>query len=164
MATLIDNTEASPIREICDRYQNRPDALLEILHAVQAADGFVSDAALTIIADALNISRAEAHGVVSFYHDFKREKPPQTVLKICRAEACQAVGSEDLAQYAETKLGVGFGDSANSAGIGLQAVYCLGNCALGPAMMIDETLYARVTPTQLDVICTEHRAKRRSSL
>ena len=160
MATLIDTTEEPLIRDICNDHQNKPDALIEILHAIQAAEGFISDGALNVVADALNISRAEAHGVVSFYHDFKREKPPRTIVKICRAEACQAVGSEDLARHAETKLGVAFGDTAGRAEIGLQAVYCLGNCALGPAMMIDDTLYGRVTPAQLDAVCEKRLADR----
>lgn len=161
MPTLIDNTDEPLVRDICDRHQNKPDALIEILHDVQSADGFISDPALATIADALNISRAEAHGVISFYHDFRRKKPAQTALKICRAEACQAVGADDLAQYAEASLGVTFGDDKDNASIGLASVYCLGNCALGPAMMIDDKLYGRVTHDRFDEICEQHGANRR---
>lgn len=161
MSTLIDNTDDPLVRDICNRHQNKADALIEILHDIQAIDGFISDGALATVADALNISRAEAHGVISFYHDFRRKKPPQTMLKICRAEACQAVGADDLAKYAESKLGVAFGDGHDGAEFGLAAVYCLGNCALGPAMMIDDTLYGRVTPERLDSICEQRLANPR---
>ncbi len=161
MVTLIDTSQEPLIREICDRHQNKPDELLEILHDIQATDGYISDGALKIVADALNISRAEAHGVVSFYHDFRRTAPPQATIKICRAEACQAVGSEELAHYAEATLNTKFGDAAEGADFGLKAVYCLGNCALGPAMMIDETLYGRVTPERFDAVCEDQRTNRR---
>ena len=87
-------------REICAQHGNRPDALIEILHAVQAERGYLADNALKGIAHALNISRAEIYGVVTFYHDFRREPPPAHIIKLCRSEACQAVGSEELARHA----------------------------------------------------------------
>ena len=132
-------------REICAQHGNRPDALIEILHAVQAERGYLADDALKGIAQALNISRAEIYGVVTFYHDFRREPPPRHVVKLCRAEACQAVGSDELARHAEARL-------ADSASIGVEAVYCLGNCALGPAALVDGKLKARLTAASLDVI------------
>jgi len=150
MVVLIDKTDDQPIRRICSRHENRPDTLLEILHDVQHTQGFIGDGALRTIADALNISRAEIHGVISFYHDYRREAPARHVVKICRAEACQAVGSEALAAYAEAKYGCVTGGKSPDGQIGLKAVYCLGNCALGPAVMIDDELYGRVTPERLD--------------
>jgi len=155
MVVLIDKTNEAPIRKICDAHANKPDALLEILHEVQLKCGFLSDDALRTIAHAVNISRAEIHGVVSFYHDYYRKAPAKHIVKLCRAEACQAVGSEALAAYAEEKFGCGSGEMSDDGEIGLEAVYCLGNCALGPAAMIDGELVGRVNRERLDAWVTE---------
>ncbi len=149
MAVLIDNTDDEEVRRICAAHGDRPDALLEILHELQAARGWLTDDALRAVAHILNISRAEIHGVVSFYHDYRRAPPPRFVVKICRAEACQAVGSEELAKHAEATLEQG-DDAA------VEAVYCLGNCALGPAVMIDDTLYGRVDRVKFDALCKKY--------
>ena len=129
------------ILKICNSYNNQPDALIEILHDVQNEFGYLSKDALVEIAEALNISRADIHGVVSFYDDFRREPSQGICIKVCRAEACQAEGGEDLAHYAQDKYDAGIHD-----------VYCLGNCALGPAVLIGDNLYGRVTPERLDVL------------
>lgn len=150
IAALPDPNE--PWREICAQHENRPDALLEILHAVQAISGYLSDEALKGIAHALNISRAEIYGVVTFYHDFRREPAPPHIIKLCRAEACQAAGSEELARHAEARL-------AGHPSVRLQAVYCLGNCALGPAALVDGELRARLTPAALDAALEALEAK-----
>lgn len=155
MVGLINKLEHEGARAICGRYGNKPDALLEILHETQGVDGFLSDEAMRTIADALNISRAEIHGVVSFYHDFRKSAPARHVVKLCRAEACQAVGSEELAAQAEKSWNVKSGEVSADRKIGLEAVYCLGNCALGPAALIDGDLYGRVTPERLDAIITK---------
>lgn len=139
-------------RSICAQHGNRPGALIEILHAVQAAHGFLSNDALKIIAHALNISRAEIYGVMTFYHDFRRKPPPAHSIRLCRAEACQAVGAEELTRHAETRL-------AGNGAIGVEAVYCLGNCALGPAALIDGELHARLTPATLDALIAGLEAK-----
>lgn len=128
------------IRQICAGYDDRPDALLEILHEVQHEFGYLSKDALVEIADAVNISRADIHGIVSFYDDFRRTPENGPCVKICRAEACQAVGGEALAAYAK------------DVGIKSHNVYCLGNCSLGPAVMIDGQLYGRVDTHKLDAL------------
>ncbi|NNE57972.1 MAG: formate dehydrogenase [Hellea sp.] len=155
MATLLNTIEDAQAREICRDHGDRPQELLEILHGVQAAHGHLTDAALRTIAYSLNISRAEIHGVVSFYHDYKREKGAMQTIKICRAEACQAVGANDLIAGAErhfkTKL------DEKSVAVKLEATYCLGNCALGPAIMIDEDLYGRVDLDRLKAISAAHK-------
>ncbi len=157
MATLLNTIEDAKAREICRKHSDQPEELIEILHEVQRAKGYLSDGSLRTIAHALNISRAEIHGVVSFYHDFKREKGAKQTIKICRAEACQAVGANDLISEAEahfkTKL-----DAASPA-VKLEATYCLGNCALGPAVMIDEELYGRVDMKRLVEISNHHKAE-----
>ncbi len=154
MTTLIDHTSEATVRDICSRYGDRPDALLEILHGVQAGFGYLADDALRTVADALNISRAEIHGVASFYHDFRRDPPAAHTIKLCRAEACQAVGSEELAAHAEKRLNAKTGGRSADGAIDLKAIYCLGNCALGPAAMIDDRLHARMTPEKFDGLIT----------
>ena len=156
---MINKLEHEGAREICGRHSNQPDALLEILHETQEADGYLSDEALRTIADALNISRAEIHGVVSFYHDYRKSAPARHVVKLCRAEACQAVGSEGLAAQAEKTWNAKTGDVSADRKIGLEAVYCLGNCALGPAAMIDGELYGRMTPERLEALVAERLDK-----
>jgi formate dehydrogenase subunit gamma len=141
---------AGTVRGICADFDDRPEALIEILHAVQEAFGFVPDDAVGELANSLNLSRADVHGVISFYHDFDRDKPGRHVLKICRAESCQANGSNALANHAEGALGVPFGGTTGDGEFTLKAVYCLGNCALGPSVLIGETLHARVDPVKFD--------------
>lgn len=154
MAALINTLTDEHAREICHSYGNRPDALLEILHEVQDAQGYLNDKALVTIADALNISRAEIHGVVSFYHDYRRAPGGEHHIQLCRAEACQATGSEALAAHAEESLSVQSGNSTADNMMRLSAVYCFGNCALGPAVMIDGELYGRVTEKKFDELVT----------
>ncbi len=155
MATLLNTIENPKAREICKAHGDRPDELIEVLHEVQAADGFLSEPALRTIANALNISRAEIHGVVTFYHDFKREKGAKQTIKICRAEACQAVGANELIadaeKYFKTKM------DEKSITVKLEATYCLGNCALGPAVMVDYALYGRVDLARLKTISNKHK-------
>lgn len=158
MVTLLNTIEDKFAREACREFDDKPDALLEILHNVQKERGHLTDAALRTIAYALNISRAEIHGVVSFYHDYKREAGAKLTIKICRAEACQAVGVNHLIAEAEaafdTKL------DAKAAEVALESTYCLGNCALGPAIMIDEKLYGRVDMKRLQFLSMKHREGR----
>jgi formate dehydrogenase subunit gamma len=125
-------TEAE-VEEILRRHAGRMGALLPILNDVQAAFGFVPDAAVPVVAEALNLSRAEVHGVVTFYHDLKRRPAERPVIKLCRAEACQARGVDRIAPLFE-------GD----ARIEVETVYCLGLCASGPAAMIGERVFARL--------------------
>ncbi|MDH3240299.1 MAG: formate dehydrogenase subunit gamma [Alphaproteobacteria bacterium] len=145
-----DPEVAGTVRALCADFDNRPDALIEILHGVQAAFGFVPEAAVGALAKSLNLSRADVHGVISFYHDFAREKPGRHVLKLCRAESCQANGSNALAAHAESALGVPFGATTGDGEFTLKAVYCLGNCALGPSVLVGETLHARVDAAKFD--------------
>lgn len=143
------------VAAICAAHGNRPDALIEILHALQARAGYVPEDATQMLAGALNLSRAEVHGVISFYHDFHRHPPGRHMVRVCRAEACQSVGCEALAQHAETALGIGFGQTRGDGKATLEAVYCLGNCALGPAVMIDGELHGRVDPPRFDALMKE---------
>ena len=124
-------------RAIAAEHGNRPDALIEILHELQAELGYVPEAVVPTLADALNLSRAEVHGVVTFYHDFRREPAGRHVLKICRAEACQAMGGEALVERAEDRLGVACGGTSADGRVTLEPIYCLGLCATAPSAMLD---------------------------
>jgi formate dehydrogenase subunit gamma len=126
----------------CNRHGDQPAALLEILHDVQSATGYVPEAVLPVIAKRLNIARAEVHGVVSFYHDFRTEPPPPVVVKLCRAEACQAMGVGRLANEVAVKLS---GDER----VVVEPVYCLGNCALAPAALVNGRLMGRLSVERL---------------
>jgi formate dehydrogenase subunit gamma len=125
-------------------------ALLPVLHAIQDAIGWVPDSAVPVIARALNISRADVVGTISFYHDFRRSPPGRTVVKLCRAEACQAVGAGALEQHVKAKLDCDFHQTAR--GVTLEPAYCLGNCAVGPSALIDGALVGRVTPARFDAL------------
>jgi len=135
--------EDGSVRAACARYGGRPDALIEIMIDLQDARGCIADADVAEIADALNLSRAEVHGVRSFYSDFSAAPRGRSVVRLCRAEACQAVGSEALAADLESRLGLRSGETSEDGVYSLEAVYCLGNCALGPAAMVNGRLIAR---------------------
>lgn len=140
---------------IIQRLKDQRGALLPILHGLNDAFGYVDERAVPMIAAALNLSRADVHGVVSFYHDFRRERPGRCVVKICRAEACQARGADALARHAVQSLGVGFGETTPDGAATLEAAFCLGNCALGPSAMVGKRLYGRVTAARFDALIEE---------
>jgi formate dehydrogenase subunit gamma len=147
-------TPASPSIEQCvasiaARLKDEPGPLLEILHAVQDELGCVPAEAVPMIAEALNLSRAEVHGVVSFYHHFRERPAGQHTIQLCRAEACQAMNGEALAEFAKQRLQIGFGQTRGDGKVTLEAVYCLGNCACAPSAMIDGELRGRVGPEAL---------------
>ncbi len=143
------------IREIVDAHKGVEGATLPILHKVQEALGFVPDEALPVIAEALNISRAEMHGVVTFYHDFRREPAGRHVVKLCRAEACQAAGGRDVADRIRKRLGVDFGETSPDGRVTLDAVYCLGLCATAPSAMVDGRVVGRIDAEAADAIVAE---------
>ena len=138
-----DKAPDEALRALCARHGNQAGALIEILHDVQNAQGHVPDSALPVIAQALNLSRAEVYGVVTFYHDFRKAPAGRHVLKICRAEACQAMGADRLAASLAKAVGIEIGGTTPNGAVSLEAVYCLGNCALAPAAMLDGKLIGR---------------------
>jgi formate dehydrogenase subunit gamma len=148
---------AERVRVIAARHRGSRGALLPILHAVQEELGYVDPAVVPVLADALNLSTAEVHGVVTFYRDFRSTPPGRATVRICRAEACQAVGATALAAHARQRLGVGFGETTADGAVTLDEVFCLGNCALGPAVQVDGRLHGRVGPARLDALLGEVR-------
>src|SRR5271167_2894238 len=141
--------------EIIAEHAELEGATLVILHALQEAFGYVPEPAIPMVASALNLSRAEVHGVFTFYHDFRREPAGRHVLKLCRAEACQAAGGDPLALRAEARLGVPMGETAADGSVTLEPVYCLGLCALAPSAMLDGRVVARLDETRLDALLVE---------
>lgn len=133
-------------------FERLPGALLPILHALQDEFGYVDKAAVPLIASVLNLSHAEVHGVISFYHDFRETPPGRHMLRMCRAEACQSMGCEKTIRHVENRLGAKLGQTTEDASFTVEAVYCLGNCALSPAVMLDGKLYGRVSPDVADFL------------
>jgi formate dehydrogenase subunit gamma len=135
--------------EIIGGLTSMAGATLPILHALQDAFGFITERAIEMVADALNLSRAEVYGVVSFYHDFRREPPGKHVLKLCRAEACQSMGADALAAKVKGRLGVDWHKTTTDNRVTLEPVFCLGLCSCGPAAMLDGKLIGRATDESL---------------
>jgi formate dehydrogenase subunit gamma len=144
--------DASIATEIINRFAARPEMLVQILHAFVDRYGYISDTAMRQIAHELNISRADIHGVVSYYHDFRTSPPGRRVVKICQAEACQAMGSRDLTAHASEKLGIELNQTSEDGEVTLEPVYCLGNCACSSAVMVDDRVYGRVSADRFDSI------------
>lgn len=140
-------------------HAGRPGALLPVLHDVQHALRHIPPSAVPGIADALNLSRAEVHGVISFYQHFRVSPPGKHVVQVCRAEACQAVGADRLLEHAQSALGCGLHETSRDGAVTLEPAYCLGQCAVGPAVMIDDTLYARVDPARFDALIAGQEAQ-----
>lgn len=142
---------------IVDAMKHLEGPLLPILHEVQGEFGYVPSQALPVIADALNISRAEAHGVATFYHDYRREPAGRHVLRLCQAEACQSMGSDAVASQVRQALGIGFHETASDGSVTLEPVYCLGLCACAPAAMLDGEVIGRLDTSLIDEIVAEIR-------
>jgi formate dehydrogenase subunit gamma len=145
----------SLIREL----EHLPGALLPILHALQEEFGYIDEAAVPLIATALNVSKADVHGTITFYHDFRHHPPGKHVLKMCRAEACQSMGCDSLIDHVEKRLGAKLGESTADGTFTLDAIYCLGNCALSPALMLDGKPYGRVSPQTADALIDDCRRR-----
>lgn len=138
------------IEEIIAELKDKPGALLPILHAIQDQLGYIPADSVPSIAKALNLSRAEVHGVISFYHYFRETPPGKTTIHLCRAESCQAMGSKNLEAHVKTKLGIDFHETTSNGAYSLEPVYCLGLCACSPSMQIGENVYGRVTADSFD--------------
>lgn len=141
--------------EIIAEHAKQEGATLVILHALQKAFGYVPQAAIPMVAQALNLSRAEVHGVFTFYHDFRHKPAGRHVLKLCRAEACQAAGGDALAARAESKLGVSLGNTTADDRVTLEPIYCLGLCSTAPSAMLDGRLFGRLDEKRLDALVAE---------
>jgi len=145
-----DRWDAAAARRIIEARRSEPGAMLPILHDLQHAFGYVDASAVPDIADVLNVSRAEVHGVLTYYHDFRAKPAGRHVLKICRAEACQSMGARALVDHVREAHGLALGQTAADGSITVEEVFCLGNCALSPAVLFDGELIGRVSAGDLD--------------
>ena len=155
----LDAQSVAAVDRILAGHADQPGALLPILHGIQKELGYIPTEAVGRIAAGLNLSRAEVHGVISFYHYFRQHRPGRHVIQVCRAEACQAVNSETTEEHARRCLGVDYHGTTADGQFTLEAAYCLGNCAAGPSVMIDDKLFGRVTPERFDELLKEWRAR-----
>jgi formate dehydrogenase subunit gamma len=147
--------DALAARTIIADKQSMPGALLPVLHALQEEFGYVDREAEPLIANMLNLTRAEVHGVLTFYHDFRQKPAGRHVFKLCRAESCQARGSEALAGRASARLGIAFGETTADGSVTLEAVYCLGLCSVSPSAMLDGKVVARLDEKKLEALLAE---------
>lgn len=145
------------VDRILAAHRGEPGAALPILHDIQAEFGFVPRDALPVVAEALNVSRAEMQGIVSFYHDFREAPAGRHVLKLCRSEACQSAGGVALAARALAALGIAWGGTSADGAVTVEAVYCLGLCACAPAAMLDGRVVGRLSEARLDALLAEGR-------
>nr|WP_233583211.1 formate dehydrogenase subunit gamma [Candidimonas sp. SYP-B2681] len=161
MATDKPQSQAIPestqvlVLQVLKRYEGQAGSLLPILHGVQHALGYIPASVVPMLASALQLSRAEIHGVISFYPHFRDTPLAPVVLEVCRAESCQSMGGNALADHAKQILGCDFHSTSRSGSVSLQPVYCLGLCAQSPAVMINGRPYARMTPAKLDALLQE---------
>jgi formate dehydrogenase subunit gamma len=155
------NDAADPVSarigEIARTRAGEPGPLLEVLHDVQHEFGWLPESTVAVLAHELNLSRAEVHGVISFYSDLRTSPAPDVEVSLCRGEACQAMGSEALVEHAKKQLGVGIGEQTDDGSIGLGQIFCFGNCALGPTASVAGRLHGRVSPERLDALIADAR-------
>ena len=155
MAPVYEPWDVTRGEEIIAEHSHLEGATLVMLHALQGAFGYVPEPAIPMIAQALNLSRAEVHGVFTFYHDFRHQPAGRHVLKLCRAEACQAAGGDALAARAEAKLGVTMGHTTADERVTLEPIYCLGLCATAPSAMLDGRVVGRLDEARIDALVAE---------
>ncbi|MBN8482633.1 MAG: formate dehydrogenase subunit gamma [Xanthomonadales bacterium] len=153
----LEETQRAFVVGVLAELSGLPGALLPILHAIQDGLGFVPPASVPLIAQALNISRADVHGVVTFYPHFRSTRAGRHVLRLCRAEACQAMGARALEARLRERLGIGLHETTADGAITLEPVYCLGNCACAPSLMVDGAVHARVGDAELDQLVAQCR-------
>jgi formate dehydrogenase subunit gamma len=154
MQSLVPAQREAVLRVVA-AHRTRPGALIEILHGVQAELGFIPPAAVPVLAEELNLSRAEVHGVITFYHHFRQTAPGQQTIRVCQAESCQSMNSDGLTEHVKKTLGVDFHETTADGKFTLEPVYCLGNCACSPAVMRNEDMYGRVTPERFDELLAQ---------
>lgn len=151
--------QRAAVRKATDALRAAPGPLLPVLHAVQNELGYIPEGAIALIAHDLNLTRADVHGVTSFYHFFRRHPPGRHIVYICRAEACQARGARALEAHAKQSLGIDFHETTSDGAITLESVYCLGNCGCGPSVLVDnDELHANMTPQSFDALVVRKRA------
>ena len=151
--------DKNAVAEVIESLKDKPGAMLPILHGIQDALGYIPKGSVPLIATALNVSRAEVHGVITFYHYFRDTPPGKHTVHVCRAESCQSMNGAGLEAYVKAKLGIGYHETTVDGDYSLEPIYCLGNCGCSPAISIDGEVYGRVSPERFDEILDDVRAQ-----
>lgn len=151
--------DKNAVTQVIDSLKDKPGAMLPILHGIQDTLGYIPKGSVPLIASALNVSRAEVHGVITFYHYFRESAPGKHTIHVCRAESCQSMNGAELETHAKAKLGIDYHETTQDGNFSLEPVYCLGNCGCSPAVSIDGEVYGRVSPERFDEILDEVRAQ-----
>jgi len=151
------NTIQETVQAVITSLKDKPGALLPILHGIQDALGYIPAESVPAIAQGLHLSRAEVHGVISFYHYFRDTPPGKQTIHICRAESCQAMGGKQLEQHVKDQLGIDYHETTADGQFSLEPVYCLGNCACSPAIQIGDDIYGKVSAQSFDAIINEKK-------
>jgi len=151
--------DKNAVTQVIDSLKDKPGAMLPILHGIQDTLGYIPKGSVPLIASALNVSRAEVHGVITFYHYFRESPPGKHTIHVCRAESCQSMNGFELEVHAKAKLGIDYHETTQDGNFSLEPVYCLGNCGCSPAVSIDGEVYGRVSPERFDEILDEVRAQ-----
>lgn len=154
-AANFDRWSTASLQEVVELLRDKPGAMLPILHAIQDRFGYIPPESIPLIADSLRQTRAEVHGVISFYHHFRTRPVGRHVLQVCRAEACQAVGARQLEAHIKSALGISFHETTRDQEFTLEPVYCLGNCACGPSMLVDDQVHGRMNAQKFDRLVDE---------
>ena len=149
------NAKNNKVDQLIEQYKTLPGGLLPLLHAIKHALGYIPESTVGSIAKGFNLSRAEVHGVISFYHDFNTQPVGHHRVQICRAEACQSMGSRQIESHAKQSLGIEYGETTSDGMVTLEPVYCLGNCACSPSIRINDDIYARVDKSRFDQLISE---------
>jgi formate dehydrogenase subunit gamma len=149
--------DQNEVQAVIDELKNKPGALLPILHGIQGSQGYIPVDSVPLIARALNLSRAEVHGVITFYHYFRETPPGKHTIHLCRAESCQSMNSAALEAHAKSRLGIDFHETTADGQFSLEPVYCLGNCACSPALSVDGEVHGKVSTEKFDQIVGELR-------
>ncbi len=147
------------VESAIESHRGKIGALLPVLHSIQDKLGHIPHESISMLASAMSLSRAEIHGVMSFYHDFRGEPAGENILHLCRAEACQAMGSRELEHHAKERLGIDYGETTPDGLFTLEPVYCLGNCACSPSLRVNDELHARVTAEKFDDLIAQMEAR-----
>ena len=155
MSPIAEN-QIAVVSSVIEKYAKVPGGLMPLLHELQATLGHIPKAQVSIIASGMGLSRAEVHGVIGFYHDFKYERGGRTTIHVCRAEACQAMGSRDLEAHVKDRLGIDFGATTADGRFSLEPVYCLGNCACSPSIRMGDDIHARVDARRFDSLLEKY--------
>ena len=157
-ADVVESWDVEGVQGILARNKDLPGRLLPVLHEVQDSIGYIPPDAVPMIAQGLNLSRAEVHGVITYYPHFRQHRPGKHVVQVCRAEACQSVGSDALEAHVKKSLCCGFHENSADGAVTLEPVYCLGHCAVGPNIVIDDEVHTHVTPERFDELLKAARS------